>query len=144
MIIQKAKNHVEGLPAIQTGGNVGTAAWFVSWQLLKCSKVCLIGIDHGWSENDSWDTIQSHGNAFDKIELDEESPLFEKLFPTITNPFFNCNCILDPIFQYYRNAFLEFIERSPEWVTTINATEGGSIFGNRITCIRFEEFLKNL
>jgi hypothetical protein len=31
--------------------------------------------------------------------------------------------------------------RSPDWVNTINATEGGSIFGERITCKNFKEFL---
>jgi hypothetical protein len=35
----------------------------------------------------------------------------------------------------------EFIIRSPDWVKTINATEGGSIFGKRIICKTFREFL---
>ena len=38
--------------------------------------------------------------------------------------------------------FKEFISRSPDWLTTINATEGGSIFGDRIQSMKFEIFLK--
>ena len=48
----------------------------------------------------------------------------------------------DPVFQFYSSALKEFISRSPKWVNTINATEGGSIFGDRITCTTFHEFLE--
>ncbi len=139
----RAKNHINGLPAIQTGGNVGTSSWFIGWKILKCSTVALIGINHGWEEDDSWETIISHGNNYDISKgIDRNSPTFKKLFKKIHNPDFNCNCILDPLFQFYSTAFKEFISRSPDWLTTINATEGGSIFGKRIKSMTFEEFLK--
>ena len=53
----RAKNHVNGLPAIQTGGNVGTSSWFISWQILKCATVALIGINHSWEETDPIELI---------------------------------------------------------------------------------------
>ena len=138
----RAKNHVNGLPAIQTGGNVGTSSWFIGWKILKCSTIALIGINHGWEEDDSWETIISHGNYYDVTKgIDRNSPAFKKLFKKIHNPDFNCNCILDPLFQFYSTAFKEFISRSPNWLTTINATEGGSIFGEKITSMKFKEFL---
>jgi hypothetical protein len=37
---------------------------------------------------------------------------------------------------------LEFISRSPVDVETINATEGGSIFGKRVKSMTFENFLQ--
>lgn len=139
----RAKNRLHGLPGIQTGGNVGTASWFISWQILKCSTVALIGINHGWEEDDSWETIIYHNNKDEIGEgVDRSSPTFNKLFRKVHNPDFNCNCILDPLFQFYSEALKEFIARSPEWVTTINATEGGSIFGERIKSMRFRDFLE--
>ncbi len=139
----RAKNPSKGLPGIQTGGNVGTSSWFVSWQILKCSTVALIGINHGWEEDDSWETILSHGNQYDiSKSIDRSDPVFKKLFKKIHNPDFNCNCILDPLFQFYSEALKEFISRSPKWVNTINATEGGSIFGERIHSMKFIDFLK--
>ena len=48
---------------------------------------------------------------------------------------------MDPLFQFYSEALKEFIFRSPQWVKTINATEGGSIFGNRIKSMKFSDFL---
>ena len=58
------------------------------------------------------------------------------------NPELKEYCILDPIFQYYREALLEFILRSPNDVETINATEGGSLFGKRVKYMTFENFLQ--
>ena len=139
----RAKDIEHRLPAIQTGGNVGTAAWFVSWQILKCSTIGLIGINHGWQEEDSWETIIHHNNKTEITEgVDKNSVSFQKLFKKIYNPDFDCNCILDPLFQFYSEALKEFIIRSPKWVTTINATEGGSIFGERIKSMRFKKFLE--
>jgi len=118
----RAKNRSHGLPGIQTGGNVGTASWFIAWQILKCSKVALIGINHGWEEDDSWEKIIFLGETSKEISegVDRNSPLFKKLFKKIHNPDFNCYCILDPLFQFYSEALKEFISRSPEWVTIIN------------------------
>ena len=142
-LIVRAKNHTNGLPAIQTGGNVGTSSWFIAWRILKCNTVCLIGINHGWEESDSWEKIISHGSDLvDITAVDRKSPSFKKLFQTVHNPDFDCNCIIDPLFQFYSSALKEFISRSPDWLTTINATEGGSIFGKKITGMKFQDFLE--
>lgn len=139
----RAKNHLNGLPAIQTGGNVGSSSWFISWQILKCATVALIGINHGWEEDDSWETIISHGgNGEISKNMDRDSTTFNKLFKKILNTDLNTYCILDPLFQFYSTALKEFILRSPSWVTTINATEGGSIFGDRIRSMKFSTFLQ--
>ena len=140
-LIVRAKSHINGLPAIQTGGNVGTAAWFVSWQILKCSTVGLIVINHGWDEDDSWDEILAHSNA--PKDIDRTTSQFQTLYPKIYNPDFDCYCIQDQTYQYYSNALKEFISRSPEWVKTINATEGGCIFGKRIISRPFKDFLNS-
>jgi len=148
-LLVRAKNHSNGLPAIQTGGNVGTSSWFISWQILKNSTVSIIGINHGWEEDDSWETIISHGRKADQrvygknisIDVNRNNPAFQKLFKKIYNPEFKCYCILDPLFQFYSTALKEFIARSPSWLTTINATEGGSIFGERIKCMTLKQFL---
>ena len=134
----RAKKHTEGLPAIQTGGNAGTAAWFFAWKILNCTTVSLIGINHGWEETDPLQKIFSgneHNNEIKDIEK------LKKTLVKVYNPEFKTYCLLDPIFQYYSTALKEFIERSPKSVSTINSTEGGSIFGNRIKCMKFTDFL---
>lgn len=149
-LMVRSNTHLDGLPAIQTGGNVGTSSWFISWQILKNSTVTLAGINHGWEEDDSWETIITHGRKNDprvfgneiSVEVDKNSPTFKELFKKVYNPEFKCYCILDPLFQFYSEALKEFISRSPSWLTTINATEGGSIFGDRIKCMTMKNFLE--
>lgn len=144
----RAKNHANGLPALQTGGNVGTSSWFVSWKILQCNAVALIGINHAWEEDDPLEKIITHGRNLDPdrkhelVNIDKNSPVFEKLFKKVHNPDFDCNCIVDPLFQFYSSALKEFISRSPSWLKTINATEGGVIFGDRITSMKFQDFLE--
>lgn len=145
-IMTRSKNHSNGLPAIQTGANVGTSSWFVGWKILKCDNVGLIGINHGWEEDDPWDLILSHtlnNNEMpeEPIRIDRSTDMFKKLFPKVYNPDLKTYCILDPIFQLYRSALLEFIERAPSWLTTYNATEGGSIFGKRVNTITLKDFI---
>jgi hypothetical protein len=132
----KTKNHSKGLPAIQTGGNVGTSAWVVCWTILKKSVVGLIGIDHGYSSDE-----RTNNDHFLPKDIDKNSMAFKKAYPIIYNPDFDCYCQQDPIFQYYSNAFKEFIERTTSHVKTINATEGGALFGKGIDCMKLKEFL---
>ena len=141
----RAKNHVNGLPAIQTGGNVGTSSWFVAWRILKNNTIALIGINHGWEGQDVSEMISAHekrlGSGVEIIK--EDDPKYNNYFKKIYNPDLKIECVVDPIFQFYRAALIEFISRSPSWLTTINATEGGSIFGKRIKSMRLQDFLKN-
>ena len=141
-LMARAKNHQNGLPAIQTGANAGTSAWFISWQILKCANIGLIGMNHGWEEDDPLDKILSHGFENPSKKINKNTTDFKKFITKIYNPEFNCYCMLDPIYQFYSSTFKEFIKRSPSWVNTINATEGGSLFGKRIICTTFLNFLK--
>jgi len=136
-LMTKTKTNPRGLPAIQTGGNVGTSAWIVGWNILKHTHVGLIGIDHGYysDERSSDDHILPDG--------DINSSKFKKAYPKIHNPIYNVTCIQDPIFQYYSNALKEFILKASKYVKTINATEGGTIFGNGIECVTLKNFIKN-
>lgn len=139
----RTKNHPNGLPALQTGGNVGTSAWFLGWKILKFKTIGLIGMNQGWDISDSWETILSHNSKehlFHAKNVDEKS--YGKLIEKIYNPDLKEYCLVDPLFRYYRNSLIEFIQRSPKWLTTINATEGGSLFGKRIKHMTFKQFLK--
>tara|TARA_Y100000590_G_scaffold4106_1_gene5439 strand:- start:11891 stop:12880 length:990 start_codon:yes stop_codon:yes gene_type:complete len=140
----RTKNHPNGLPALQTGGNVGTSAWFLAWKILKFQNIGLIGMNQGWDITDSWETILSH-NSIEHLDQAKNvnKKKYEQLIEKVYNPDLKEYCLVDPIFRFYRNSFLEFISRSPERVKTINATEGGSLFGKRIKQMPLSKFLKN-
>ena len=143
-LMSRSKNENKKFPAIQTGGNVGTSSWIIGWSLLKVTHIALIGIDHGFTPETTWEEIgEFHPSAKAALDYDKNSEVFQKAFPKIYNPDFDCYCIQDPIFQYYSNALKEFIPKTTQYVKTINATEGGSIFGEGIHCMKLKEFLSN-
>ena len=47
----------------------------------------------------------------------KDSKKLEKMLVKVFNPEFQNYCLLDPIFNFYRNALLEFISRSPKEVS---------------------------
>lgn len=138
-VMAKSKNHEKGFPGIQTGGNVGTSAWVIAWSILKCNPVALLGIDLGYPAEMTWEEIDKYHKLPEGI--DKNSEVFKKAFPTIYNPDFNCYSKQDPKFQFYSNAFKEFIPKASKWVKTINVTEGGTLFGNGIQSMTFRRFL---
>ena len=97
-------------------------------------------MNHGWDEQDDPSQIITHGHENPNAEVDPS--VTNITFKKIYNPDFNCYCIMDPIYQFYSNALKEFITRSPKWLSTINATEGGSIFGEKITSMQLLEFIE--
>lgn len=141
-LMAKSQNPDKKLPAIQTGGNVGTSSWIIGWSILKSTHIGLIGIDHGFTPDTTWDEIGDfHPSAKPALQYEKDSEVFQKAFPKIYNPDFDCYCIQDPIFQYYSNALKEFVPKTTKFVKTINATEGGAIFGEGIHCMSFKNFL---
>jgi len=131
----------EGLPAIQSGANVGTSSWFIAWKIIGVPNVCLIGINHGWDIDDPIEKIISHGYENKEKKIDPDAKNITKFVKKVFNPDFNCYALQDPIYQFYSETFKEFISRSPSWLNTINATEGGVIFGKKIQSMKFADFL---
>ncbi len=141
-IMTRAKNNEKKIPAIQTGANVGTSAWMIAWSILGCRNVGMIGMDLGYGGDASWKEIRYHGNPIPE-NVDMDSNAFKLAYTTVYNPDFNCYCKQDPLFQYYCNALKEFIQKTKHKINTINATEGGALFGDGITCTTLKEFLQN-
>ena len=152
-IMSRSNTNEKGFPGIQTGGNVGTSAWVISWNILKCPQVVLIGIDNSYPvENiDGKIDINSVGRVhpilYEHLKGSQSdknnSKLTERAFPIVHNPDFNCYYIQDPIFLYYSNALNEFIGKTKNIVKTINATGGGAIFGEGVISMEFKKFLND-
>lgn len=141
-IMSKSQNKMKKIPAIQTGANVGTSSWVIAWSILKCNHVGLIGLDFGYDDNTSWDEIRYHGYPI-PTNIDKNTEIFKRAYATTYNPDFDCNCKQDPLFQYYCNALKDFIQKTQHKIKTINATEGGALFGDGIYCTSLKNFLKD-
>lgn len=141
-VMTKTKNYNKGLPAIQTGGNVGTSSWLVAWAILKSSNVILIGFDQGYSPDVPLEQLGYGGHKFPS-GMSIKLKVLERAYPLIFNPEFNCYVRQDPMFQYYSNALKEFVNMAlqKKGIKTINATEGGALFGPGFECMKFRDFL---
>ena len=64
-----------------------------------------------------------------------------KFYRKVFNKDLGTESLLDPVFNFYRAAFLDLVVRTPRWIKTVNATEGGSLFGKRIKNMKFVDFL---
>jgi len=105
---------------INNSSNIGLFCAAFADRYLESKKIILIGFDH------------AHKEGY-KPKYDPKDGSFE----TYRHPDFHTTQILDPVFQIFRDEFLRFAPTSKTEI--INATEGGSLYGEGITCMRFED-----
>jgi len=139
-MMTKSKKNPKGIASLQTGGNVGSNSWVFSWAILGRSPTVLIGVDFGYPASTSIEETQHYQHLLKCYNNDVER--VKNDHKIIYNKDFDCDVLLDPIYDFYREGFCNMVIHTPKWVRTINATEGGSLFGERIDTMKFSEFLK--
>ena len=106
---------------------VGLMAFCFAWRELKLDELCLIGMNQGSNKM--------------SVPMPEDSEAFSLFYKKILNPDLNEWTYLNPSAQLWREAFFDFLELMPQNTEVINCTEGGSLFGNGIKNMRFEDWL---
>jgi len=141
MIMTKSKKNPRGCPSLSCLGHAGGAAYALSFALLRRSPIALIGENLGWDEGTPLEKTQYFSTFLEAAGGNVN--LVTQAYKTIYNPYFKCKAIVDPVFNHYREAMVEAQDQVPAYVETYNATEGGCLFGKRIYCIKFKDFLKH-
>ena len=101
-----------GMPCLNGGGNVGTAAWVIAHSILKAKTVALVGFDFGYppdfpkERTQYWPEMQEFGLSF----------------ITYDNGWY-----ADPAMAWFREVFMQMARDAP--CRTINCTEGGTLDG---------------
>jgi hypothetical protein len=126
-----------GFPAINAGGNVGTACWMMADAVLGKQQVALTGVDFSYYDGTPYRNTQYYHEA---VNLVGEENL-DLLFVQIHNPYVNAWFYTDPAYMWYREVFLEMVLDGE--CTTYNCTEGGILFGDGIEFLPFTDFLKS-
>lgn len=126
-----------GLPALNTGGNVGTTAWVFAQFWLEAQKVAVVGMDLGYYKDLPYEMTQGY---YELIKLLGNEKLTEEYFPTMTNPLTNEEFYTDPTYFWYRQNLLELIKNSS--TTLYNCTEGGTLFGEGVVNLYLNEFIR--
>lgn len=143
--LQKAmatnERHPNGVPAMACGGNAGTATWTLSHSLLRRSPNALIGFDMGYPEG----TNLEHTPYFSALfGAPKPSAWVDTLYKEVYHPFFKTKALVDDVFNSYRAGFKNAVLRTPPWCETFNCSEGGTLWGERIKCMKFSTWLESL
>lgn len=139
-LMTSSKKLPYGVPAMQCGGNTGTACWIMSHALLRRSPIALIGLDLGYNEDTPIEETAYYKSL--SKELGDDIQKIKLAFRWFYNPYFKTKAYAEAIFDHYRRSFLELTQETQPWVETINCTEGGTLFGPGIHCMYFKDFLE--
>ncbi|KKS14414.1 MAG: hypothetical protein A3I32_02575 [Candidatus Yanofskybacteria bacterium RIFCSPLOWO2_02_FULL_45_10] len=123
-----------GIPCMNTGGNVGTAAYIFSWAVLGHRQVALAGFDLGYAPGTPFLNTQYFYELRDLF-----GERVAEAYIEIQNPYLNETWYTDPTYYWFREIILELAKQAP--CTTYNCTEGGTLFGANINFISLSEFL---
>ena len=132
-------HRLNGLPALLTGGNVGTTAWVMAHSVLGASHVALTGMDLAYYPDTPLRNTQYFYELRDALGGDEG--LAGRGYATIHNPDLGASFYTDPIYYWYRQTFLELATQAP--CRTYNCTGGGILFGEGITTTDLQGFLQH-
>jgi hypothetical protein len=128
---------MNGLPCVNGGGNVGTAAWALTYAVLGKRRIGLIGIDLGYAPGTPYEKTQYYP------ELRELLPdRWHEAFIHTKNPETGETWFSDPSYHWFRKVFLEMIGDAD--CQTVNCTEGGLLFGEGITTATLDKFLETV
>ncbi len=124
-----------GLPCINAGGNVGSAAWMMANAVLGKKRIAVTGMDLGYYADTPYRNTQYY---YEALALAGEERL-EEMYMHIYNPHLEQWFYTDPAYLWYRDCFLQMAEHAR--CATYNCTEGGILFGDPIHFTPLADFL---
>ena len=125
---------MNGLPCLNGGGNVGTAAWVLTHAVLGRRRIGLIGIDLGYAPGTSLEKTQYYPELLQLL-----GERYREAFIHTENPVTGETWFSDPAYHWFREVFLEMARDADG--ETVNCTEGGLLFGPGITIASLDTFL---
>jgi len=124
-----------GLPCVNAGGNVGSAAWMMANAVLNKKRIAVTGMDLGYYAETPYKNTQYYHEAISLVGKDR----LEEMYMSIFNPHLEEWFYTDPAYMWYRECFLQMVAQANS--TTYNCTEGGTLFGDNIHFSKLTEFL---
>jgi uncharacterized Rossmann fold enzyme len=128
---------INRLQCINTGGNVGGAAWVLASAVMKIPRIALVGMDFGYYADTPLSMTQTYHELIHQCGTAEG---IDRFFCDFTFPLTGEQFYTDPTYYWYRKNFLQLLEKSS--AVTVNCTEGGTLFGPDIGCQYLHDFLQ--
>jgi hypothetical protein len=135
--LSRRLHRMNGLPCINGGGNVGTAAWVLAHAVLGKRRVGIVGMDFSYTPDTPYEKTQYYPEL---VELLGDG--FKDAFIHMENPALGETWFTDPAYYWYREVFLQMAGEAG--CDTYNCTEGGLLFGPGIRTAPLEEFVQSV
>jgi len=132
--VARALYRLNKVPCMVSGGNVGSAAWVFTHQVLRRPEVAVVGMDLSYPPGTPLTKTQYYTEL--KALFGDRA---EEAMTPIQNPHTQETWHADPAYFWYRSCFLELAAQAP--CTTFNCTEGGVLFGDGVEWMPLREFL---
>jgi hypothetical protein len=119
-------HQMNGLPCLNAGGNVGSAAWVLAHAVLEKKRLALVGMDFGYYADTPYERTQYY---YELVGLVGRERL-DEVFVRIHNPHVGADFYTDPAYLWYRDSFLQMAREAD--CETFNCTGGGILFGDGV------------
>lgn len=132
----------EGVPVIQTGGNVGTTSLIIARFLLGCTRVGLLGLEFAWSDETPLMSTQYYGELMKILGGDEDR--VKQHFKRVYNKRDGQWYVADPVYYAYLIAFRRLwgLLKPEERASIFNLTKQGILSADGLKTISVDKFLK--
>jgi len=124
-----------GLPCLNGGGNVGTAAWVLTHAALGKRRIGLVGIDLGYAPGTPYEKTQYFPELVELLGARHREAFIHTENPVTREMWFS-----DPAYHWFREVFLEMAREAD--CQTFNCTEGGLLFGDGVITSTLDAFLE--
>ena len=128
-------HQMNGLPCLNAGGNVGSAAWVIAHAILGKRHVAVTGMDFGYYGDTPYERTQYYHELIELVGKDR----LDEVYVRVHNPHLNAEFYTDPAYLWYRDSFLQMAAEAD--CTTYNCTGGGILFGDSVTQAPLADFL---
>lgn len=128
-------------PCMNTGGNVGTAAWVFAATRLKLPKVALTGMDLGYYDDTPLEKTQTYYELMNHHLVSAQG--VENFFMKCTFPLTGEKFYTDPTYFWYRQNLIDLLKLASDNVETFNCTEAGTLIDKEVLCATLDEFIKS-
>ena len=135
--VTRGLQKMNGLPAINAGGNVGSCAWMLASAVLEKKHVALTGMDFSYYDGTPFRNTQYYYEAVDLVGEENLDSIYMRFFNPHTKSWF----FTDPAYMWYRECFMEMVNDGD--CKTYNCTGGGILFGDGVEFISLDDFLKD-
>ncbi|MGE3190686.1 MAG: 6-hydroxymethylpterin diphosphokinase MptE-like protein [Vicinamibacterales bacterium] len=126
---------MNGLPCLNAGGNVGSAAWVIAAAVLEKQRIAVVGMDFGYYADTPYEKTQ----YFEEILALVGADRLDEVYVRLTNPHLGQEFYTDPAYLWYRDSFLEMAAQAD--CRTFNCTGGGILFGPSVEHLSLADFL---